>query len=89
MKRAGEGLCQAIGHIKKTNDVTPYLSMSMNVSIRVGNRQDDPVDVTHQVFFRDVNHQFVDGVKSGWQCDPFTSVEKRLHEDHGFTGVLE
>lgn len=39
--------------------------MSMLVSIGVGNRQDDPVDVLNQVSLSDVNHQLMDGVEGG------------------------
>lgn len=66
-----------------------YIAVGEDVSIGVGDGQDDPINVLDEVWFSNVNHQLVDSVKSYREADPLAAMEERLHHDDWFPGILE
>lgn len=50
--------------------------MSVDVTVRVGNWKNDPVDVIHEVMFSDVNHQLLDGVEGRGESNPLATMDQ-------------
>lgn len=48
--------------------------MCVHITVRVGDRQHDPVNILEEVLLRDVNNQSVDGVEGRRKGHPLASV---------------
>lgn len=51
-----------------------HLFMCVYITVRVGDRQHDPVNILEEVLLRDVNNQSVDGVEGRRKGHPLASV---------------